>query len=66
MVSAVRTFLEQRVMATVLSPPEQRIILRNVIRQERASEGVVLTGVAPVWLYLKVAHALHGKARRLL
>ena len=27
---------------------------------------VVLTGQAPVWLYLSVAHALHGKARRLL
>ncbi|MCL0062229.1 CRISPR-associated protein Csx3 [Thermodesulfovibrionales bacterium] len=26
---------------------------------------VVLTGRAPVWLYLKVAHALHGKARKL-
>ena len=33
-----------------------------------AGEGndVVLTGPAPVWLYLKVAHALHGKARRLV
>lgn len=33
-----------------------------------AGEGndVVLTGQAPVWLYLKVAHALHGKTRRLL
>ncbi len=32
-----------------------------------AGEGgeVVLTGKAPVWLYLKVAHALHGKARKL-
>ena len=27
---------------------------------------IVLTGAAPVWLYLKIAHALHGKARRLL
>lgn len=36
--------------------------------QELAGEGkeVVLTGQAPVWLYLSVAHALHGKARRLL
>lgn len=33
-----------------------------------AGEGneVVLTGQAPVWLYLKVAHALHGKARKLI
>jgi hypothetical protein len=32
-----------------------------------AGEGndVVLTGQAPVWLYLTVAHALHGKARKL-
>jgi CRISPR-associated Csx3 family protein len=33
-----------------------------------AGEGneVVLTGRAPVWLYLKIVHALHGKARRLI
>lgn len=33
-----------------------------------AGEGnvVVLTGRAPVWMYLSVAHALHGKARKLL
>jgi len=32
-----------------------------------AGEGadVVLTGQGPIWLYLKIAHALHGKARRL-
>jgi len=30
---------------------------------ELAGEGneVVLTGAGPVWLYLKIAHALHGK-----
>ncbi|HIE08949.1 MAG TPA: TIGR02221 family CRISPR-associated protein [Armatimonadetes bacterium] len=35
---------------------------------EMAGEGneVVLTGQAPIWLYLAVAHALHGKARRLV
>ncbi len=35
---------------------------------ELAGEGneVVLTGRAPVWLYLKVAHALHGKAKKLI
>jgi hypothetical protein len=26
---------------------------------------VTLTGNAPVWLYLRVAHALHGRARTL-
>lgn len=36
--------------------------------QEIAGEGhdVVLTGAGPVWLYLKIAHALHGKARKLI
>jgi len=36
--------------------------------KELAGEGneVVLTGEAPIWFYLAVAHALHGKARRLL
>lgn len=31
---------------------------------ELAGEGneVVLTGAGPVWLYLRLAHALHGKA----
>jgi hypothetical protein len=27
---------------------------------------IVLTGKAPVWLYLSVAHALHGKAKKLI
>lgn len=33
-----------------------------------AGEGneVILTGAAPVWLYLKLAHALHGKAKKLI
>ena len=26
---------------------------------------VILTGKGPVWLYLAIAHALHGKARKL-
>ena len=36
--------------------------------KELAGEGneVALTGAAPVWLYLKIAHALHGKARKLI
>jgi len=33
-----------------------------------AGEGkiVELTGGAPIWMYLKIAHALHGKAQKLL
>lgn len=34
-------------------------------RKVRAGDVVTLTGPAPVWLYLAVAHALHGKACRL-
>jgi hypothetical protein len=36
--------------------------------RELAGEGniITLTGPGPVWLYLKVAHALHGKARKLV
>ena len=36
--------------------------------KELAGDGkeVALTGQAPVWLYLKIAHALHGKAIRLI
>jgi len=35
---------------------------------ELAGEGneVVLTGRGPIWLYLTIAHALHGKARKLI
>jgi hypothetical protein len=36
--------------------------------QELAGEGkvVILTGQGPIWLYLKIAHALHGKAGKLI
>jgi len=35
---------------------------------ELAREGneIIFTGRAPAWLYLSVAHALHGKARKLI
>lgn len=35
---------------------------------ELAGEGndIILTGKAPVWLYLAIAHALHGKAKKLI
>ncbi len=35
---------------------------------ELAGEGndIILTGAGPVWLYLKIAHALHGRARKLI
>lgn len=39
--------------------------LENIRRLPLDGEEVVLTGEAPIWLYLKVAHALHGRAKRL-
>lgn len=35
--------------------------------KELAGNGnnVILTGQAPIWLYLRIAHALHGKVRSL-
>ncbi|NUO09843.1 MAG: hypothetical protein HUU08_14390 [Candidatus Brocadia sp.] len=44
--------------------------LNNYIQKAKSMAGdgnnVTLTGAAPVWLYLKIAHALHGKARKLI
>jgi len=44
--------------------------LEKYLEQARKLAGdgndIILTGQAPVWLYLKIAHELHGKARKLL
>jgi hypothetical protein len=40
--------------------------LERVLAQAGEGRRVILTGAAPVWLYLKAAHALHGKARTLV
>ena len=40
--------------------------LEQTLRLTGEGHAIVLTGAAPVWLYLKVAYALHGKARKLL
>jgi len=43
--------------------------LSDYVAQAKALAGegnvVKLTGAGPVWLYLKIAHALHGKAVKL-
>lgn len=39
---------------------------RAALAQAGEGQDVQLTGAAPVWLYLRIAHALHGKARRLV
>jgi hypothetical protein len=38
----------------------------NVLRIAGKGEEIVLTGKAPIWLYLSVAHALHGIAKKLI
>jgi hypothetical protein len=39
--------------------------LSEAIEQAGAGNEIVLTGQGPVWLYLLIAHALHGKAKKL-
>jgi len=41
------------------------IYLSKVNEKPIDGDDVVLTGQAPIWLYLKVAHAVHGRAKRL-
>ncbi len=43
-----------------------RAYLDKVLELAGSGNEVILTGAAPVWLYLKIAHALHGKARKLI
>ena len=41
----------------------------DYLRESKDAAGfgnhVILTGMAPIWMYLKIAHVLHGKAMRL-
>lgn len=41
------------------------LYIQRALKQAGDGNEVVLTGKAPVWLYLTVAHALHGKAKKL-
>ena len=36
-----------------------------VLALAQSGNEVILTGGAPIWLYLRIAHALHGKAIKL-
>jgi hypothetical protein len=40
--------------------------LEQALSLAGAGNEVVLTGAAPVWLYLTIVHALHGKAKKLI
>ncbi|MBW2664033.1 MAG: hypothetical protein JRD93_19155 [Deltaproteobacteria bacterium] len=39
--------------------------IEKVLTEAGEGNEIILTGRAPVWLYLSVAHALHGKATKL-
>lgn len=45
--------------------PDLPAYLQKALDLAGDGNDVVLTGRAPVWLYLAVAHALHGKAKKL-
>jgi len=45
---------------------ELDVYIQKALQLAGDGNEVVLTGAGPVWLYLKIAHALHGKARRLI
>ena len=57
-------------LGTLYSDTARLIELDSYLQKAKtlAGEGndIVLTGAGPVWLYLKIAHALHGKARKLI
>lgn len=57
-------------LSTFFSSTAKLLDLRDYIKKaiDIAGEGneVILTGKAPVWLYLAVAHTLHGKAKKLV
>ncbi|MCL4518862.1 MAG: CRISPR-associated protein Csx3 [Thaumarchaeota archaeon] len=59
-----------KIFTTVTGAEAKLSDLERYVEQAKGIAGdgniVVLTGAAPVWLYLKIAHALHGKARRLV
>jgi hypothetical protein len=40
--------------------------IQKALDQAGNGNDVILTGRAPVWLYLAVSHALHGRARKLI
>ncbi len=40
--------------------------IQKAINDAGEGNDIILTGKAPVWLYLAVAHALHGKAKKLI
>ena len=40
--------------------------INHAVQQAGKGNQVILTGGAPIWLYLSIAHALHGKVNSLV
>ncbi|MFW5443048.1 MAG: CRISPR-associated protein Csx3 [Methylococcaceae bacterium] len=38
---------------------------KKALQQAGKGNDITLTGASPVWLYLRIAHVLHGKAKTL-
>jgi len=39
--------------------------IARIVQEAGEGHNIVLTGSAPIWLYLAATHALHGRARSL-
>jgi hypothetical protein len=65
MASAVKIDLKD-IYGDVAKLSELQVYLEKVRKTAGEGNEVILTGQAPVWLYLCAAHALHGKAKKLI
>ncbi len=45
---------------------EKTRYIESIIEKAGKGNEIILTGQAPVWLYLIASHVLHGKATRLI
>ena len=58
------TLYTSRVKFSELPVYRQKVI--DLVAVAGSDKEVILTGAAPVWLYLDIAHELHGKAKSLI
>jgi len=59
----LKTFYEATGTAKLADLPQYEA---QALEQAGTGQVIVLTGQAPVWLYLRIAHVLHGKAKKLI
>jgi len=58
------TFYTSRARFSEISLYRQKVI--DLVAVAGSDKEVILTGAAPVWLYLDIAHALHGRVKSLI